>query len=254
MSSLRAKGGRRGSTGVRTRRAFPTSAACMAHEFKRFPRNHAARNGPCRDRTCDLGIKSPPRQAVANCEKRKGSSSGSAAAKSSRSAPSSCSLSSLRLRIFSARAWPPRARSSGVKAWAGAPFLSKRDSLERVPSPLGSRRVCDLDCMLLIVGVCSGRCSGKNGSAQPSDRTRHLSRGRERQRSALKRKAPIYGAFFERRYWTRTSDPQLVEPTSTPEPRTETRCGRLRCPLSRSAALPADSAGSSWARRDASRP
>jgi hypothetical protein len=64
--------------------------------------------------------------------------------------------------IFSARACPPRARSSGVKAWAGAPFLSGRDSLERVGSPLGSRRLCELDSMLLIVGVCaSGRCSGK---------------------------------------------------------------------------------------------
>jgi hypothetical protein len=51
-----------------------------------------------------------------------------AADKSSTSATSSCSLDSLRLRIFSARAWPPRARSSGVKAWAGAPFLSSAEA------------------------------------------------------------------------------------------------------------------------------
>jgi hypothetical protein len=55
----RAEGASRGSTGVRTQRAFPTSAACVTRDFKRSSRNHAARNGPCRDRTCDLGIKSP---------------------------------------------------------------------------------------------------------------------------------------------------------------------------------------------------
>jgi hypothetical protein len=48
----------------------------------------------------------------------------------------------------------PRARSSGVNRWAGAPFLSRRDSLEPVLCwPPGSGHACELDRTLLIVGV-----------------------------------------------------------------------------------------------------
>jgi hypothetical protein len=46
-------------TGVGTPRAFLTYLAHLTHGFKRFPRSHPAVNGPGRDRTCDLGIKSP---------------------------------------------------------------------------------------------------------------------------------------------------------------------------------------------------
>jgi hypothetical protein len=80
-------------------------------------------------------------------------SSGSAATKSPSSAPSNCSLSSLRLRIFPARTWPPRARSSRVNAWAAAPFLSRRACPSPAGRPAGPRGLCEPDCMLLIVGV-----------------------------------------------------------------------------------------------------
>jgi hypothetical protein len=44
---------------VRTRRAFPGTSGTPEHGTMRFSLNHAAVSGPCRDRTCDLGIKSP---------------------------------------------------------------------------------------------------------------------------------------------------------------------------------------------------
>jgi hypothetical protein len=96
-------------------------------------------------------------------------SSGSAAVESSSSAPS-CSLSALRLRIFSARAWPPRARSSGVKAWAGAPFLSRRDALEPGRWPPGSSRLCALDCMPSHRRCVLWTVLWKNRSPQPRER------------------------------------------------------------------------------------
>ena len=46
-------------TGVGTPRAFLAPLAHMTHATMRFPLNQAAVNGPGRDRTCDLGIKSP---------------------------------------------------------------------------------------------------------------------------------------------------------------------------------------------------
>jgi hypothetical protein len=46
-------------TGVGTPRAFLTHLAHLTNQTMRFPRSHVAVNGPGRDRTCDLGIKSP---------------------------------------------------------------------------------------------------------------------------------------------------------------------------------------------------
>ena|SRR5215218_9866562 len=46
-------------TGVCTRCAFLACPARMNRHSKRNPSSHAGENGPGRDRTCDLGIKSP---------------------------------------------------------------------------------------------------------------------------------------------------------------------------------------------------
>ena len=46
-------------TEVGTPRSFPAPMAHVTHTTMRIPRNHEAVNGPGRDRTCDLGIKSP---------------------------------------------------------------------------------------------------------------------------------------------------------------------------------------------------
>jgi hypothetical protein len=54
-------------------------------------------------------------------------SSSLASARSSSWSTSNRSRSSLRRRIFSARARPPFARSSRVNSWASAPFLRRRD-------------------------------------------------------------------------------------------------------------------------------
>jgi hypothetical protein len=50
---------RPGITGVCTECSFLARPAHLTHTTMRFPRNHVAMNGPGRDRTCDLGIKSP---------------------------------------------------------------------------------------------------------------------------------------------------------------------------------------------------
>lgn len=46
-------------TGVCTRRAFPTFPGTLDRMVERNARSDAGQNGPGRDRTCDLGIKSP---------------------------------------------------------------------------------------------------------------------------------------------------------------------------------------------------
>jgi hypothetical protein len=46
-------------TGVCTACATPAPAGRLTRATMRPFRHQAARNGPCRDRTCDLGIKSP---------------------------------------------------------------------------------------------------------------------------------------------------------------------------------------------------
>jgi hypothetical protein len=46
-------------TEVFTSRACPSEPAHLNRMVERDRSVHAGRNGPCRDRTCDLGIKSP---------------------------------------------------------------------------------------------------------------------------------------------------------------------------------------------------
>jgi hypothetical protein len=63
-------------TEARTRCAFPAYPAHLTRVTMRSSLNHAAESGPGRIRTSDLRIKSPPRQAVENCKKRKAPAQG----------------------------------------------------------------------------------------------------------------------------------------------------------------------------------